>query len=169
LYGKSHFTYKAINFFPYKKSAGASPKNFSCKIRSPNKPPTAKNKPPTGTKVRVNSDLWWPAAPKHQPSQRLVRISHQLSKILSGSPAPGGREPPGYGCPRTPETKPPTVDCGGGAAPGGPRERRPQGDMIQGARCPARPPGAPYRMPGRDHPRGPPTKPRPPKKVLRIT
>jgi hypothetical protein len=39
-YGFFQFTYKPINFSPYKKSAKVSPKKFSCKIQSPNKPPT---------------------------------------------------------------------------------------------------------------------------------
>ena len=85
LYGKSRLPYKTINFFPYKKSAGASPKKFSCNIQSPQstnwreKPPTGKNKPPAAKIPR-----WFV---KKTPS-----AIHQLSLVLQAPTTPDERD-----------------------------------------------------------------------------
>ena len=69
LYGKSRLPYKAINPFPYKKSAGTSPKKFSCKIPSPQSTNRHK-KPPAGRIPR-----WFVKRLRPQPG------SHQLAKF----------------------------------------------------------------------------------------
>ena len=73
-----------MKFLPYKKSAKVSPKNFSCQIQSPRKPPTVQYKPPT---VHTRSGL--------EP----ICVSHELADT-SETPKSAGHQ-------RT--SKPPTV------------------------------------------------------------